>query len=239
MSRSAMPAKNAMRRAPCWPREKNPSGNRREVQRAAGIDAAGAVTFLAFTNFEAPGDIGEFWQHEYIDSKRKDGSAKTFETLRCVKIQLRALQGPLGHMPLKEIKPGDIRDILKALSRAGFVNKAHRVYGLAERIFDLAVANELCEHNPAASCKSILVKNQVRKLPALTDALEADEDMELAEAEARVGELLRRIRAFPGKLRVARALEMMALNLSPPAQYRADALGRTSREICGSSVRAR
>jgi integrase len=194
----------------------DPSTSNQETKRAAVIETAGAVTFLAFTNFdEKAGEIGEFWRREYVAGKRKDGGKKSAGTLRCTKIQLRALQIPLGPRPIKDIKSGEIRAILVKLCKDGHTNKAHRVFGLTVRIFDVAVTHELCDYNVALSCKKSLDEHHARKMPAVTDQLETEE-IELEEAEERVGELMRRIRNVKRRTVIRKALEMMALTFPRP-----------------------
>jgi integrase len=195
----------------------DPSTDNGETKRAAVAQTAGAVTFLAFTNFEKPSEAGEiiegaFWKF-YANAKRQDGAPKCHTTLRCEKIRLRTLQKSLGHRPVAEIDSGEIQAILDELSDDGTLDKAHRVQQLAARIFDLAVARRLCKHNVAASCKNALVKHFKKKRPALTDQIIK---VGLEETEARVGELMRRLRGFKGRKRTALALEMMALTFPRP-----------------------
>ena len=198
---------------------KDPSTNKNEVRRAAALEAAGAVTFLAFTNFEiknAAGEIeiGAWWQKEYVSEKsRISGEGKSFETLRAVKIQLRTLQAALGPIPVKDIQSGDILAILDRLTNKGNVNKAHRILGMAIRIFDLAVARMVCRYNVATPCKNAIAQHTKVKWPAITDHIA---EIGLPETERRVGELMRNIRGVRSRLVVKRALEMMALTFPRP-----------------------
>ena len=197
---------------------KDPSVNKQEVARAAIVQSADAMTFLGFTNFEKPNAAGEivegrFWKF-YINGKRQDGNPKCFATVRCDKIRLRTLQKSLGHRPVKEIDTGEIQAILDDLSDNGNLNKAHRVQQLASRIFDLAVARRLCKYNVAAPCKNALDKHFKKKMPALTDHILT---IGFEETEARVGELMRDVREFDGRLMTRKALEMMALTFPRPA----------------------
>ena len=198
----------------------DPSVNKQEVQRAAVVEAAGAVTFLGFTNFEIPNEKGEiingpFWDF-YINSKRKDGSPKCHGTVRCEQIRLRTLQAALGPRPIKELDTADVQAVLDAIVKKGNLNKAHRTQQLAVRIFDLAMTRRLSgegKYNIAAPCGNALVPHFAEKMPALTDHIL---DIGLAETEQRVGELMRRIAAHDGRIGTRKALEMMALTFPRP-----------------------
>jgi integrase len=193
----------------------DPSANKKEVARAAVVDTAGAVTFRGFTNFEGAGEVGAWWQFAMIDEKsRVSGGAKSFETVRRVKIDLRTLQETLGDRPMKEIKSGEILAVLDRLSKKGNLNKAHRVQQMATRIFDLAVARMICDYNVAAPCKNAIAKHLKKKMPAVTDHINA---IGLPATEAKVGELMRRISEYRGRFQTRKALEMMALTFPRPA----------------------
>jgi integrase len=202
----------------------DPSASKQEGQRSAAKAAADVVTFLAFTNFERPNEAGEivegaFWKF-YMSEKRKDGSPKCAQTLRCEKIRLRTLQKALGPLPVASINSGEVQAILDGLADDGFLNKAHRVQQLAVRVFDLAVARRLCKYNVAAPCKNAIVKQHSRKRPAVTDQIL---EVGLDETERRVGKLLRDIRDFSGRVRFTtrKALEMMAFTFPRPANIAA------------------
>jgi integrase len=198
----------------------DPSASKQEGQRSAAKAAADVVTFLAFTNFEQANDAGEivegaFWKF-YMSEKRKDGSPKCAQTIRCEKIRLRTLQKALGPLPVASINSGEVQAILDGLADDGFLNKAHRVQQLAVRVFDLAVARRLCKYNVAAPCKNAIVKQHSRKRAAVTDQIL---EVGLDETERRVGKLLRDIRDYPGRLRLhtRKALEMMMFTFPRPA----------------------
>jgi integrase len=198
----------------------DPSTNKQEVARAAVVQSAGAVTFRGFTNFETPNaageiEVGAWWQFAMIDEKsRVSGEAKSFETVRRVQIDLRTLQEALGDRPVKEIKSGEILAVLDRLSKKGNLNKAHRVQQMATRIFNLAVARQVCDYNVAAPCKDAIAKHLKKKMPAITDHIL---DIGLQATEAKVGELMRRIRDYRGRHMTRKALEMMALTFPRPA----------------------
>jgi integrase len=193
------------------------SATKQEAQRSTVAAAVGVVTFQGFTNFEKPNAQGEiiegaFWKF-YNNGKRQDGNAKCFGTVRCEKIRLRTLQKALGNRPMAEIETGEIQAVLDELSDNGFLNKAHRTQQLATRIFDLAVARQICKYNVASPCKNALVKHHKKKMPALTDHIL---DVGLEQTEARVGELMRKLGSFDGRLKTAKALEMMAHTFPRP-----------------------
>ena len=198
---------------------KDPSENKEELRRTAALDAASTVTFLAFTNFEIANEKGEiefgpYWRFDYVDAKsRISGGAKTGDTLKRIQTDLRTLQETLGPRPIRDIKSGEILAILDRVTKKGNLNKAHRVQSLASRIFDLAVAREVCEYNVAAPCKKALATHIKKKRPAVTDQIE---DIGLEETERRVGELLRRLRDVDARIIPRKALEFMALTFPRP-----------------------
>jgi integrase len=193
----------------------DPSTNKQEVARATAITAADAMTFLRFTNFEVPDAAGEvkigpWWQFAMIDEKsRISGGAKSYETVRRTAINLRKLQSGLGPRPMKEITSGEILSVLDKLSP----NSANRVQQIATHVFDLAVARMVCKYNVAAPCKNAIAKHIKKKMPAVNDHIN---EIGLPEAEARVGELMRRVRNYKGRMMTRKALEMMALTFPRP-----------------------
>jgi integrase len=155
-----------------------------------------------------------------MNSKRRDGSQKCHGTVRCEQIRLRTLQAALGSRPMKDLLTPDIQAVLDAIVKAGNLNKAHRTQQLAVRIFDLALARGVLgkEYNIAAPCKNTLVPHFAEKMPALTDHIL---DIGLDETEQRVGELMRRIAGYSGRIGTRKALEMMALTFPRPGNIEA------------------
>lgn len=108
--------------------------------------------------------------------KRRNG-VDTIQTFKGAALHWHALQAPgwkpkhaaevlssletelfpiLGGMALDEIRPADIRDILVGIQKRGALEAAHRLRARISRIYELAIASDLAERDPAASIKAAL-----------------------------------------------------------------------------------
>lgn len=200
-------------------KDKDPSTRKREVKRTAAASAADVMTFLGFTNFEIPNEKGEivvgpWWRIKMIEEKSSvSGEAKSESHVGNVSGWLRGLQRALGPRPMNEIEAVEILAYLDQIAAEGHHAKKHRVQQLASNIFDLAVARGVCKYNIATPCAAGLSPHKGRKYPAVTDQIE---EIGIPATEARVGELMRRIRDYKGTTLVRKSLEMMALTFPRP-----------------------
>lgn len=78
-----------------------------------------------------------------------------------------------GKKSLDEIRPAEVRELLKAIQARGAVEIAHRVRGRISAVFSRAIADELAEIDPAAAIGAVLKPLRTGSMPALTNLEEA------------------------------------------------------------------
>ncbi|QQN73190.1 integrase arm-type DNA-binding domain-containing protein [Croceicoccus sp. YJ47] len=119
----------------------------------------------------------------------------------------------LGSIPLRELKPSHIRSAIDAVQDRGSIDGAHRLLWRISAIFDLAIASEQIDLNPASSLSAVLKPVPKRKYSALLDVETARRF--LLAVEARPGQpstklasrLLALTAARPGMIRFAERAE--------------------------------
>jgi integrase len=114
----------------------------------------------------------------------------------------------LGKRPISEIKPADIRRIVKAVEAAGASETAGRVFQRLRAIFRHAVAHELLEADPTYSLKpsEVLKPRKTRHRAALSEH----------DAPA----FLRKLDAYEGDQNTKAALGLLMLTAVRPGELR-------------------
>ena len=124
-----------------------------------------------------------------------------------------------GHRPVEEIKPADVRRIVKAVEATGATEVASRVLQRLRAVFRHAIAHELLEVDPA----EILKPRKVQHRAAL--------------AERDVPEFLRKLDAYDGDPTTKAALGLLMLTVVRPGNYAARGRTRsTPGAWCGASM---
>lgn len=109
----------------------------------------------------------------------------------------------LGKLPVQQITPPMVLDVLRRAESRGVIEAAHRVLEACGQVFRFAVATGRIESNPARDLKDALRKPMVQHFAAITDP-------------KRFGELLRAIDSYRGTPVVCAALRLMPLMLLRP-----------------------
>ena len=115
----------------------------------------------------------------------------------------------IGHMPIADIGVPEIRKVLDRMQNRGAVDQAHRMHGRLVHIFDLAIVDELIEHNPARPLKVVMQPVRKRKFKAILRIEEARSALAAWEREEHLAQvkLASRLLALaaprPGPLRFA------------------------------------
>lgn len=135
----------------------DPSTVRRETRRAAEINSD--------NNFEA---IARRW-HETFKEKWTDRHANT--VLRRLETDVFS---EIGSMPIKDIKPSHLINVLKKVQKRGAYEPAHRLRQYCAQIFRYAIIHEITDTNPAAEIGMVL-KPVVKKHYACLDIKEIPE----------------------------------------------------------------
>ena len=113
----------------------------------------------------------------------------------------------LGKLPVPNITPPMVLDMLRKAENRGAIETAHRVLETCGQVFRFAVATGRIESNPARDLKDALRKPMVQHFAAITDP-------------QRFGELLRAIDSYRGTPVVCAALRLMPLMLLRPGELR-------------------
>ena len=142
---------------------------------------------------------------EWFDT-RKDEWATTYA--KKIFRRLEADVFPwLGKLPMPNITPPMVLDMLRKAENRGAIETAHRVLETCGQVFRFAVATGRIESNPARDLKDALRKPMVQHFAAITDP-------------QRFGELLRAIDSYRGTPVVCAALRLMPLMLLRPGELR-------------------
>lgn len=128
----------------------------------------------------------------------------------------------LGAMALDEIRPADIRDLLVAIQARGALEAAHRLRARISRIYELAIASDLAETDPAASIGAALRPKVKRMHPALLNLKDARAFLSRIESDVGfpgmklASRLLALTAARPGMVRFAEIQDFEGLDGSEP-----------------------
>jgi integrase len=128
----------------------------------------------------------------------------------------------VGNMALDAIRPRDLVATLEAVQDRGGIEVAHRLRGYASNIFEMAIASDWTQANPAASIARALKPKRSRKYPALVRIEECRAFLRAIEAEPSqpatrlASRLLALTAARPGNVRWAQAHEFEGLDTVQP-----------------------
>ena len=178
---------------------------RREARRRSGVDAIRTFQGAAmhWHGLQTPG-----WKAKHAD-----------EVLNALE---RELFPALGQRPLDEIKPADIRDILVAMQKRGAVELAHRLRARISRVYEMAIAMDMAENDPAVSLTAVLQPKVKRMHPALLclkDCRSFISTMETAigfPGTKLASRILALTAARPGMIRFAEMADMEGLDTAEP-----------------------
>ena len=142
---------------------------------------------------------------EWFDT-RKDEWATTYAKKIFRRLEVDVFPW-LGKLPVPNITPPMVLDMLRKAENRGAIETAHRVLETCGQVFRFAVATGRIESNPARDLKDALRKPMVQHFAAITDP-------------QRFGELLRAIDSYRGTPVVCAALRLMPLMLLRPGELR-------------------
>lgn len=160
--------------------------------------------------------IGRRWFARQKAGWKPKHAAKVLQTLE------RDVFPQIGHMAVDTIRPRHVRAIVDMVQERGAIDQAHRIHNRILRIFKLAIAQDHCESNPAASIDAILQPVTKRKYRAFVDLAQAKAALKAFEAEPHqpmvklASRLLALTASRPGPLRMAEASEFHDLDGEDP-----------------------
>ncbi len=135
---------------------------RKQAKRASAINAENSFELIA-----------RKW-HETFKDKWTERHAGT--VLRRLEIDVFS---EIGSMPIKDIRPSHLIDVLAKVQKRGAYEPAHRLRQYCSQIFRFAIIHEIAETNPAADISMVLkpVKKshyaciEIKEIPELLNAI--------------------------------------------------------------------
>lgn len=150
------------------------------IQAKIEAEAAARTTFRVVTD-------------EFIEKMEREGKAPA--TLKKMRWFRDELQSTIGHRPIAEISAHELLSALKRFERKEHFESAIRARSFSGRVFRYAVATLRAQHNPADILRGALITPKVKHHAALLEP-------------AKVGELLRAIDGYGGKIETRIALQI-------------------------------
>lgn len=168
----------------------DPSAAKKQAVLEASLNAA--ATFRALAD-------------ELIEKMEREKKAPA--TIKKARWFRDLLDPDIGHVPVAEVTPHQLLSALKKVERHGHHETAQRLRAFAGRVFRYAAATVRAERNPADILRGALTAPQVRHHSAIVDP-------------KGVGELLRAIEGYEGRIETKLALRLAAHVFVRPGELR-------------------
>lgn len=165
---------------------------------AARVQARIEAEIAARTTFRLVAD-------EFIEKMEHEGKAAA--TLKKARWFVDVLGPAIGSRPIADITAHELLAAIKRLERKGHHESAIRARSFAGRIFRYAVATLRAQHNPADILRGALITPKVKHHAALLEPAE-------------VGELLRAIDGYGGRIENKIALQLLPHVYLRPGELR-------------------
>ncbi len=131
---------------------------------------------------------------EWLEKQKPDWVERYTQTVES-RLQ-RDILPDLGSLPIHEITPKQVLNVLQQIENRGAIETAHRCRVIVGQVFRYAMASDRCVHDPTIALKGALKKSKVKHHAAITDPQE-------------LGAFLRMAASYEGTLVVAAALQLM------------------------------
>lgn len=178
-----------------------------ELRRSAMAVGTGAMTFK---------ELAARWHEDQKSLWTQKHAANVWTSLD------RDVFPVIGSTAVDEVKPSTIRELLKAVQDRGAIETAHNLRGRISKVYQLAIALELTEIDPAASMSAVLRPIRKRRMPAIEQLGPAREMLSEAEGiqahpvTKLASRLLALTAARPGMIRFAERSEFEGLETADP-----------------------
>ncbi len=169
---------------------RDPSGRKR-------VKASGGKEGIA--TFES---VGREWYSKQSLVFSEDHAKNVLSRLE------RIVYPAIGSLPVGEITPRDILDIVNPIEARGSLETAHRVKQVCGSILRYAIKLDLAQRDVTADMRGLLAPRQEKHHPTITEP-------------TKVGELLRAIESYSGYFIVKCALKLSPLVFARPVELRA------------------
>lgn len=168
----------------------DPVAERRQAEIEAKTSAANTFTLVA---------------DEYIEKMERE--RKSAATLKKARWFRDLLDRDIGHRPVAEVTPHELLAAIRRIERKGHHETAQRLRAFSGRIFRYAIASLRAERNPADVLRGALTVPQVKHHSALLEPQQ-------------VGELLRAINGYEGRVETRIALQLAPHVFFRPGELR-------------------
>lgn len=142
---------------------------------------------------------------EHLQNLQEGGAAET--TMIKNRWYLQKLAAPLTHLPITEITPAEILQLLKRIEKSGRRETARKVRSAIGSVFRLAITTLRARNDPTFPLRGALLKPSVQHRAAITD-------------EAKLGALLVAIDEYDGWPTIRAALQLIILTMARPIELR-------------------
>lgn len=167
----------------------DPSGHKR-TRRSEGEE--GKATFE---------EVGREWYSKQSLNFSADHAKNVLSRLE------RIIYPAIGSIPVGEVKPRDLLDVVNPIEARGALETAHRVMQVCGNIFRYAIKLDLAERDITADMRGLIAPRQETHHPTITEP-------------TKVGELMRAIDGFKGYFIVECALKLAPLVFVRPGELR-------------------
>jgi integrase len=176
------------------------------VRLAVGEDPSTAKKAAAQRAQTAATNTFEVVARKWL-KKSGEGRAETTQS-RVVSWFERDVFPSFGDMPIAEVRPRHVLDMLEKIEARGAIDSAHRVLGYCSLVFESAMVLELINRDPTVGLISERTEKEVSHYAAITEP-------------RKVGTLLRAIDAYEGHPFAMAALKLAPIVFVRPGELRA------------------
>lgn len=174
-------------------------------QLAARIDPGAAKKEAKVEEVRAAGTTFQAVADEWLERSGKKRAEIT--QARVVSWFNRDAYPKIGHMPIDQVKPRHIIEVIGVLEARDAIDSAHRVRGYLRQVFEYAMAKELVDRDPTIGVGATMLPKQSSNYAAIVDPGGA-------------GALLRAIEKYDGHPACSGALKIAPYVFVRPGELR-------------------
>jgi len=172
---------------------------------ADGLDPGVAKRDAKRQDVTAAANTFERVAREWLAKSGKQRSAVTHG--RVVSWFERDVLPALGRMPIADVRPLHVLDMIKKIEARGAIDSARRVRGYVSQVFEMAMVLEVASMDPTSGLLPAMAEKKITHFAAITDPVKA-------------GALLRSIDAYEGHPYAMAALKLAPMLFVRPGELR-------------------
>jgi integrase len=172
---------------------------------ADGVDPAAKKKLDRIATINAANNTFAAVAAEYIERMEANGAAES--TLIKNRWMLQDLAAPLANLPIADIVPAQVLDVLKRIEKSGRRETARKLRSTIGSVFRYAIITQRATTDPTSALRGALLKPIVKHRAAITD-------------ERQLGALMCAIDEYDGWATIRAALQLLALTMARPGDIR-------------------